>query len=411
MTRLLIWGDLAPTGFGTVTTDLGRALIDGGHDPRFISLNEDVRDIPEPFASRLLLLDNPDGWLAAADGERALAYLDRLRALFVHGEDGWLPEATIIIGDPASLIRSNLISFLPERFPAYHYVPIEGVGLPPRWAALWARLVPVAMSEFGAGEIERLTGRRPPVVYHGVDQSVFRPATASAPLTFRTERDLRVLRSRNDAKRMFGLDPDRITILRADRNMPRKRFGAMFRIAGAVMARHPEVDLILHCATIDEGGNLDDLRSHLPPAIAARIRVTGYHDAGLVASRSILNALYNAADVYISTGAEGFGLTIAEAIAAGVPAVGLDFSSVPEVIGPAGVTVPVGTLIENIYAYWWATPDEPAFAAALEELVTHKARRRALGAQGPGHVAAHFSWVRAAAQFGDIIRTREELAA
>ena len=48
--KLMFLGDLAGTGFGSVTKDLGRALLDW-HDVRFISQNE-LGDLPEPFASR-----------------------------------------------------------------------------------------------------------------------------------------------------------------------------------------------------------------------------------------------------------------------------------------------------------------------------------------------------------------------
>ena len=39
MSRILFFGDLAPTGFGTVTTDLGSALLALGEDVRFVSQN------------------------------------------------------------------------------------------------------------------------------------------------------------------------------------------------------------------------------------------------------------------------------------------------------------------------------------------------------------------------------------
>ena len=63
MTRLLFAGDLAQTGFGTVTIDLGRALLGLGVDVRFLSLNETGVVPPEPFASRTALLGQPGGWL------------------------------------------------------------------------------------------------------------------------------------------------------------------------------------------------------------------------------------------------------------------------------------------------------------------------------------------------------------
>ncbi len=49
--RILFFGDLAATGFGTVTQDLGRALIAKGIDVRFVSMN-DTTGLGEPFASR-----------------------------------------------------------------------------------------------------------------------------------------------------------------------------------------------------------------------------------------------------------------------------------------------------------------------------------------------------------------------
>jgi glycosyltransferase involved in cell wall biosynthesis len=113
--------------------------------------------------------------------------------------------------------------------------------------------------------------------------------------------------------------------------------------------------------------------------------------------------MYNAADVYVSNSAEGFGLTIAESMACGVPAVGLDYSSVPEVIGEAGVAVKVGTLVPNIYSYFWAIPDERAYAEAVAGLIGDDVRRTRLGKLGPLHVARNFSWTRAAEQMEAIM--------
>ena len=183
-----------------------------------------------------------------------------------------------------------------------------------------------------------------------------------------------VLRSKEDCKRHIGIDPDTILMYRADRNMPRKRYPSMLRAIAPVMAAHPEVTMLMHCATIDEGGNLDDFRSHIwakyGPEVVRRIITTKVHDRGQILDRKTLNILYNAADIYLSTGAEGFGLTIAESLAAGTPVVAMDFSSVTEVVGDAGVLVPVGYLVENIYAYHWANVDEAKYTEAVEFLVT-----------------------------------------
>ncbi len=96
-----------------------------------------------------------------------------------------------------------------------------------------------------------------------------------------------------------------------------------------------------------------------------------------------LAALHALADAFCSpSGYEGFGLTVAEAMAAGVPVVAARNSSLPEVVGDAGVLVDA------------LTPD--GIAAALRPLLLDRDRRRALGAAGAAR-AAGFTWERAAA--------------
>jgi glycosyltransferase involved in cell wall biosynthesis len=133
--------------------------------------------------------------------------------------------------------------------------------------------------------------------------------------------------------------------------------------------------------------------------------VTPFHDEWGGAPRDILAALYNASDVYASNSAEGFGLTIAEAIACGVPAVGVGYSAVPEVIGPAGIIVPEGGLIDNEYDHFWWAADERAFGGAVEKLVRDPDLRTSLGREGPKHVAANFTWAAAARAFAGLIET------
>ena len=281
------------------------------------------------------------------------------------------------------------------------------------------------MSEFGADQIAVITGTRPAVIYHGIDTETFYPVSPERPIVMPMKDGLTVLRSRNDCKRFWGADHNRTWLFRADRHMPRKRYPSLFRAVAPVLMRHPDVDMVYHCRTSDQGGNLEDAKSKYRPEIAARMMSTGLNDTFGGVDRRALNALYNAADIYVSVSAEGFGLTIAEAMAAGVPAVGLGYSSVPEVIGaevPAdwtepyvegagGLIVRPGGLVDNPYDHFWASVDEHAFGQAVEHLVAHRKRRRELGWLASRHVAKTFSWATAARQFSDIIASRIQVAA
>jgi glycosyltransferase involved in cell wall biosynthesis len=370
--RLLFVGDLAHTGFGTVTRDLGRALLERGVDVRYLSQN-DMPELPEEYASRALemafftygragvldvrafvpgaVLGTLAPWLVhapacpgAAGGPEELDSCECEPTLQEHalanGEPwgDWRPDVVLLLGDYYAIrdliATVGLATF--RQVPTLHYVPIEGHDLPPKWREVWDVVKPVAMSRFGQGEIERVMGEAPPLAYHGVDTAAFRPITPSEPLELTVELDgelkTSVLRSKAGCKVWWGLPPASTLLLRTDRNMPRKGYPALIRALAPVLAERPALYLALHCRSRDQGGDLWDSISKLPPEIAARILVP---DWGAL-PREALVVLLNAADLYVSTSAEGFGLTIAEAIACGVPAVALDYSAVPEVVGPAG---------------------------------------------------------------------------
>lgn len=389
--KLLFFGDSAGTGFGTVTRDLGSALLGRGVDVRFVSLNEQAVELEEPFRGRTATIGMPDGWLSATQT------VERIEGAFTGAlfDDGWTPEVGLVLGDMGSLKVSPVLRIIPDGFPVFHYVPIEGVWLPPAWAAIWALVRPVAMCEFGADEIAKVTGARPPVIYHGVDTDEFRPVNPTNPLLMPTSKGLIKLRSKTECRRFLGWPEDAFVLFRADRHMPRKDYPALFRAVAPFLAAHPSAMLMVHARPLDEGGDFFDDLSHFGP-LAARI---GISDTAGRATRRLLTVMYNAADLYVSVSAEGFGLTIAEALACGTPALGLRYSSVPEVIGDAGVTVPAANPVDNIYSYLWAHVHEAAFTAELERLYATRNQLSIMGIKGPPHVRASFSWTTAAQQF------------
>jgi len=386
--RLLFVGDSADSGFGTVTWNICTRLLGLGVDVRIISQNMTGIPIPAPLGERT--------WDVAQVGAQ-------LPSMMLRGfDDGWTPDACIMVGD-FNAARGNVFGHptLTKAFstvPTYHYCPIEGVDLPPRWAELWRIVHPVAMSNFGADQIAAVTGTRPPVIYHGVDTDTFYPVSPSHVGHWKDG----VVATKDAAKDALKYPRDRIMVLRTDRHMPRKRQNSLLRAMVPVFEAVPAVDLVLHCRPEDQGGSLWDAISKLPDEFVERVKLTKAHDTFRGLSRPMLNVLYNAADIYASTSAEGFGLTIAEAIACGVPAVAMNYSAVPEVVGPAGILVPYRELVDNEYDHYWAAVDEEKFAEAIIRLATKPAVRRSLGAEGPRQ-AARLSWDTTAAQFRDLL--------
>lgn len=86
---------------------------------------------------------------------------------------------------------------------------------------------------------------------------------------------------------------------------------------------------------------------------------------------------------------EGFGLPPAEAMACGIPVVVSDASSLPEVVGDAGVRVPLG--------------DSGALAQAIRDLLREPGRASELAARAVER-AGRFRWDRAAQEMEEVFR-------
>lgn len=97
-----------------------------------------------------------------------------------------------------------------------------------------------------------------------------------------------------------------------------------------------------------------------------------------------LPAVYNRATAFVFPSRyEGFGLTPLEAMACGAPVISSNASSLPEVIGDAGILLEPG--------------NRDGFARAMYQVATQDDMRRELGARGIRR-AKLFSWQRAAAE-------------
>src|SRR5207253_124828 len=137
------------------------------------------------------------------------------------------------------------------------------------------------------------------------------------------------------------------------------------------------------------------LRLSVPPSVAraARVIADSEHARGDLIARFALapervvaiplgvvptSAPAAAAEVARSaSGYEGFGLTVAEAMASGCAVVAVDTSSIPEVVGDAGLLVP--------------SSDASLLAAALSRLIAEPETRAALAVRGRERTA-RFTW-------------------
>ena len=161
----------------------------------------------------------------------------------------------------------------------------------------------------------------------------------------------------------------------------RKGFGEAFAVVGALA----DAGLPHRLAVV--GHVAPAFRPALDALLAAaphpeRIDVLGYVP-------DLLAVLHGADLALVPSRYEGFGLPALEAMAAGVPVVAFDGTSLPEVVGDAGVLVPDG--------------DVAAMAAAVRAVLASPARAAELRAAGLGR-AAEFTWDRTAAAYAELYR-------
>ena len=410
--KLLMWGHWSHTGFGTVTEAIGSRLVALGVDVRVLAVNHRGEPVRGGLAGRVwptnIFGDNFGGNISAEAISGDL--WERLDP-----EDIWKPDAVLVISDISGLLghmgqmtQSKLAIW--QSVPVYHYCPIEGDNLPPSWAQIWNIVQPVAMSDYGARVIGEHIGRPVPRIYHGVDTETFHAATPGNPIRFEGG----VLRSKEDCKSKFGMDPARKVLLRADRNAQRKFYYRLFEAFVMIARADPLVDLVLHCRAIDpEGVDLIQEQLRMPEDVRDRVKWTGAHDTFKGLTQAGLAALYNAADLYISTtGGEGFGLTLAESLACQTPVIVTDWAADAETVGDGGVLIPPLTdsygepvKFHSGYGMDFAVPDPKAFVQPTLDLLAHPGHRKALGSAGRLHVKRSFSWDETAASFLSLLST------
>ena len=232
-----------------------------------------------------------------------------------------------------------------------------------RWRRIGPRLraaaAVVAVSRFSADEAIRRLGLDPTVVTvipHGVDHDVFKPGPAH--------------------------EPSEPYLLHVGAWGPHKGFPEALDVVARV------ADSGLRHRLVLAGPRDEWTADRVREAVAAGPRPDRVELAGYVAD---LPALYRGATALLMTSrCEGFGFPALEAMACGTPVVAFDNSSIPEVVGGAGILVADG--------------DTPAMAAAVERLIGDPAAREELAECGLER-AAGFRWEKAIDAYGDVFES------
>lgn len=223
----------------------------------------------------------------------------------------------------------------------------------------------LAVSRRTESELRKLYGRelRTTLSYHGVDATLFSPATRKA--------------LRDAARRELGLGPDSIAVLLIGNDWAAKGLGALVEAVRSIG------DQRISVLAVGE----ESLRpfSTDPPG---RQRV----DVRALPRRADVEFYYAAADIYASPSLEdSFALPVLEAMACGLPVITSCAAGVSEIIhnGEDGIAL-----------------DDPmdvsALAKHLQHLAANEGLRRQMG-ESAAQTASQYTWEQNARQLRDVI--------
>ena len=218
----------------------------------------------------------------------------------------------------------------------------------------------VTVSDCSRQDIARDFGLQPAgisLVHNGIDTGVFRPLPG-------------VIRK-----------PMRLmTTCSAD--APLKGLRYLLRAYADLLSEFPELELLV-VGKPRPGGHTEKLLARL--GIADKVQFV----AG-ISTEQMVHYYAQATIAVVPSVYEGFGLPAGEAMACAVPVISTDGGALPEVVGDAGLIVPV--------------KDAAALSAAISALLRDPVRQRELGARGQQRIAESFCWHVCARQMSDYYR-------
>ncbi|WP_298635756.1 glycosyltransferase family 4 protein [uncultured Umboniibacter sp.] len=213
----------------------------------------------------------------------------------------------------------------------------------------------VAVSQVSKEDISRdfkLASDHLGLVYNGIDTEVFVPSKELPRLA-------------------------NTIVCTASADAPLKGLKYLLEALATVRQHNPDIRLILVGRPKPDGDNAK---------LITQLGLGDIIDIRSDISTEELVGLYQQASIVVCPSLyEGFGLPAGEAMACGTPVISARGGALPEVVGEAGVLVPVA--------------DADALAQAINTLMADPCERERLGAAGRARIEQQFSWQVAASQF------------
>ena len=322
--KLLCWADapVAFTGFGTVARYVISALQASGEyeiDQLAINYHGQFvnRDLIPWQMSPAKLLDPSDPY-----GNKMF-----LRAISEHDYDYiWILNDTFVVHQVAkemAKILSDKFAKTGKKPIVIYYYPVDCRIISEASDMLRMCDVAVSYNQHGKSEATKVLPElesKIATIFHGTDTQMFKPFNREIVQQLK--------------QKYFGINPDTYIVINVNRNSVRKQIAKTMLAFKKFKELVPNSLLYLHTAAQDREIDLISAAKQLALKPKEDIVFPPNYSPAQGYPEHILNELYNCGDQFVTNHlGEGWGLSVTEAMAAGVPVIAPRNTSMPEILG------------------------------------------------------------------------------
>lgn len=312
--RLVFYGDAPPvaTGFGKVSSNiLGPLAATGKYDVSVFGVN--YMGVPHPYPFQIYpMLPNPQGDPYGREKiQQVLPHMEFDIVFFL--QDSFILE---FIPNVIHKMKS-----MGKQFKSVVYFPVDGTPRESWIRAMSAADVSVTYTNWGkkmCSSIYPDIEEKLLVIPHGISLREFFPHPPDKRAQLR--------------KMYFSQHADKFIIINVNRNQQRKDIPRTLMAYKEFKKSCPNSLYYLHCAEKDVGWDLPKVAENLGLVVGEDIMFPPNFNVNMGVPVSIVNDLYNCADVCISAAVgEGWGLSSVEAMATKTPCIFPDNTSLTEI--------------------------------------------------------------------------------
>ena len=314
--RVAFYGD-APTvgtGFGTVSRNILMELWKtGDYEIQCFGVNYMGNPHNFPFHIYPMILNNERDPYGRQKFKEMLPHIEF--DILLMNQDSFiikdfLPEATKTMREQG------------KRFKSVVYFPVDGRPRRNWIEAMAVADVPITYTKWGTqqccNEFPDIKGRLS-YIYHGVNPKEFFPINEEGRQQLR--------------KHYFKDHADKFIVMNLNRNQPRKDIPRTMMAFSLFKKDIPNSVLYLHMAHVDFGWDIIEVADTLGLEVGKDVLLPANFNVNSGFPVSVVNELYNSADVIVSTTlGEGVGLSVIESMACGIPFIGPNNTALTELL-------------------------------------------------------------------------------